>query len=674
MKLYISLIVCFFFFSVANAQEEDTLRTGTATPEMTINQDDTTNQVYYFYLNDFQTQEVSDEFEPVFNINPILSDKFQHQYLGNFGAPHYSLMYQPRIRRGFDMGYHSYDGYLITQKDVPFFNVEKPHTDALFSAATQEDAFIDVKFTSNTAKRSNSYIAYKRISHIGAYTHQQIRHTNYVTSTYWRSKKDNYLAFFSWAGNTIKQKNNGGIFLDTFEINELLYSDLYNNISRKLIPVNVESAQSEYDNHEITLSQYFSFAALKRNKTPITEATADTLIITDSLGIAVDTVIKQKRNNQQQPMIKEPQIPSKIYLNHQFSYKLEQIKFFDDDITNASDSVYGDFVVNRRGLRHYIAAKKYENQFKANLKLGNENSATVLLQPGLIYALYFIDQEPVKLNRNDLFVTARLNTKLREYFDLDANAQIGIGSNAGDYTLSGKLSSGIQDKASLVVTAMQQLYKPTLIQQQLFVSHDNIWDLQLRRTLETNVGGELTIPFLKLNGGVRYHLINNFIYFDDKAQPAQTNQALNIVQAYGKHKLTLGKFHFINEVAFQSTPSGFLPLPRIIARHNWYYQNYFFKAKSLLGQIGLQARYNSSYKGNNYMPVTGQFYLQNEVVLQSYYPIMDAYINAKVKRFYLFIKAENVLQPIVRRSYLTSPHYPGRDLFIRFGISWKFID
>lgn len=640
-------------------------RDTTSTPNATaFNPADTINKVYYFYLKDFELLEVEDEFKAVHRINPVLSGDFQHQYLGNFGAPHYALMYEPRLRRGFDMGYHHYDGYLTTQKDVPFYNVEKPHTDALFSAATQEDAFINVQFSSNTLKRSNSYISYKRISHIGSFTHQQVRHTNYVTSTYWRSKKDNYMAFFSWAGNTIKQKNNGGILIDT-----LLGSDLYRNTSRKLIPVNLESAQSEYDNHEITVSQYFSFAALKR-KNPV--VISETIVVKDSLGVPVDTIIKKKRPEPKQ-MIEEPEITSKAYLSHQFSYKLEQIKFFDNDVAGSSD-FYGDFLVNQRGLRHYITAKKYENQFNANLELEG-NGTTFLLQPGLTYALYFINQEPEKLNQNDLFVTARLQTKLKEFFNLDANGQIGIGSNAGDYTFSGKLSTGLKDKANIQITAMQQLYQPTLIQKRLLVSHIPMWDNNsFKRTLETNLGGQLEIPFLHLKIGAGYHLFNSYIYFDESAKPAQATQALNILQVYGKHKLKYGKFHLVNELAFQVAPTDFIPLPNVVSRHNWYYQNYFFKAKSLLGQIGIEARYNSGYKGNSYMPVSGQFYLQDEVDLISFYPIMDVYVNAKVKRFYMFLKAENVVQPIIRKSYLTSVYHPGRDLFIRFGISWKLID
>ncbi len=656
---------------MANAQEPTLIQpisVDTVPVITTTNQDDTTNQVLYFYLNDFKLNVVKDEFEKIHRFNPVLSGDFQHQYLGNFGSPHYSLMYEPRLRRGFDLGYHSYDGYLVSQKEVPFYNVEKPHTDAFFSAATQEDAFIDVNFSSNTSKRSNSYISYNRISHIGSYTHQQVRHTKYVTSTYWRSKRDNYMAFFSWAGNTIKQKNNGGILSDT-----ILEDEDFVNAIRELVPVNLESAQSEYDNHEITLTQYFSFSTLKRNANPIIES--QTIVIKDSLGHPVDTIVKKKREPSKS-INEEPEISAKTFLSHQFSYKLESIKFFDDNVaTIGASDYYGDFLVNQRGLRNYIAVKRYENQFKANLKLGNtEGGTTILFQPGLTYALYFIEQEPERFSRNDLFVTARLKTKLQEFFDLEANGQIGIGSNAGDYTLSGKLSTGIQDKATLELTAMQQLYQPTLIQERLFVSQDLVWNNQLKRTLETNIGGQLQLPFLNLKMGAGYHLFNNLIYFDEDARPAQASQALNILQVYGKHKLKLGKFHFENEVAFQVAPASFMPLPNLVTRHNWYYQSFFFKAKSLQAQLGVEARYNSNYKGNSYMPVSGQFYLQDDVDLISYYPITDVYVSAKVKRFYMFLKAENVIQPIVNKSYLTSVYYPGRDLFIRFGISWKLIN
>lgn len=632
------------------------------------------NSVYYYYLNDLTPQKLpEDKLTQLQIYNPVLQDEFDHRFLGNFGSPHYSLVYQPRYRRGFDLGYHSYDGYLLTQSDVPFYNSLHPYTDAFYTAKTQVDGYIKVKFAQNYAPRSNLHIAYNRIGQQGGYSQQQVRHTNYITSTQYRGPKDNYMLFLSWAGNTIKQKNNGGI-QDSLHIVDTLFIG-----NRDIIPVNLSAAQTEYDNHEITATQFFSFGSFKKTPKIVLR---DTTFIKDTLGQVIDTILKIKRTSI--PTISQnPYIPQKAFVKHQISYKQEKIKFFDDaPATEEAAAFYGPFLVNERGLRHFINVTKLENQVslllnfkKAGIDSIAKNNA-ISIEPGFIHALYRVNQEPKRFTRNDLFLTGKLNTNLKEYLALSAYGQFGFGANVGEYLLRGKIKSTLNKNNSIEVLANQQLYNPSLIQERFYLSQTLMWKNDLKKTLESNIAFEFTSTKLDLQAGFRYHVITNLVVMDETGFPLQHAPALNIVQVYLRKNFQLGKFHLNNLLTFQELPTDFIALPRISTRHSWYFESKFFNKKrksDLLGRIGLDIRYNTNYFANSYSPVSGQFHLQ-DIQLLTFYPEADYFMLAKVHRFKMFFKIENLTQLITQKTYLTSLYHPARDWSLRFGLAWTFID
>ena len=91
-------------------------------------------------------------------------------------------------------------------------------------------------------------------------------------------------------------------------------------------------------------------------------------------------------------------------------------------------------------------------------------------------------------------------------------------------------------------------------------------------------------------------------------------------------------------------------------------------------QVGVDARWNSAYYAPNYMPATGQFFLQNpdDASYQKYgdYLFMDAYLNFQLKRvrFYLQMNHLNRLwtnnhNSLYMRGYAMEPSY------LKFGLS-----
>ena len=88
-------------------------------------------------------------------------------------------------------------------------------------------------------------------------------------------------------------------------------------------------------------------------------------------------------------------------------------------------------------------------------------------------------------------------------------------------------------------------------------------------------------------------------------------------------------------------------------------------------QTGIVFNYFTKYYANDYNPLLGEFYVQNEKKIGAF-PMFDFFINAKVRQARLFLKAEHFNSSFTGYNFYTAPNYPYRDFIVRFGIVWNF--
>jgi hypothetical protein len=110
----------------------------------------------------------------------------------------------------------------------------------------------------------------------------------------------------------------------------------------------------------------------------------------------------------------------------------------------------------------------------------------------------------------------------------------------------------------------------------------------------------------------------------------------------------------------------------MVLRTSIYYRNYVFK-KALLLDIGLDVFYNTAYKAPNYMPATGQFYIQQTTSVGNY-PYIDLFIDAQIKKARIFLKIEHVNSGLFGQTYLQYPNHPMNDRAFKLGINWRFFN
>ena len=74
---------------------------------------------------------------------------------------------------------------------------------------------------------------------------------------------------------------------------------------------------------------------------------------------------------------------------------------------------------------------------------------------------------------------------------------------------------------------------------------------------------------------------------------------------------------------------------------------------------------------NAYNPILGEFYIQNKEEFGGY-PLLDFFINARIKQTRIYLKAEHFNSAFSGYNYYAAPGYPYRDFVIRFGLVWNF--
>ena len=692
-----------------------------------------TSKVYYFFTDNPNKEYlfVDTLLDNYFHqYDPARKRELDYAQLGNIGSPLNQFIYQPSFHQGFDIGLHQYDPYKVTSKSLKFYNIEKAFTDFYFSqGGSQEDIQLNAKFSQDFAKGTKLSIDYRRISQFGGttpipylYENQKARHTDLAIGLSFKNQKETYQSYLVFATNIHQQNDNGGIQADSFFLQQT--SGLESTLN---IPVWLSSASTRHDEREVNYTQYFIFGKKNKKATPplppvdtllqnrfdsLSTNSKDSLQM-DSLGqilkdtlppspidslkqIPQDSLGKRKPvgdlqsrrpsrqqlpNNRRTLPYSPPQIIDdtgrKFTLAHSITYRSGKYKFAAVPPDTAS-AYWNNLLVDKRGLRHYLEMRQLENSFdistfkKRKSKGSNRVAQNDLLQVGITHTLSRVDEEAADSTINNLFLKGKWNFNPNEKLKVETYAHFGLWDNAGDYRINGDLFFNLYKLGQLQLTATNQLYKPNLLQQRIYISQRPAWQNDFGRTVETSLAATYAYPKIKFKASGQYHLLNNFIYYDTLATPQQFGGAMSILQLTLSQDLQFRAFHLDNVVTFQTTTESVLRLPSFYSKHSLYYIGRWFK-KALNIRLGVDVRMNNTYFANTYNPLIGQFHLQekNEV---DFYPVLDAVVSIKVKQFRFFFKWENFTRwrkPFNEKYYQVA-NYPVLDKSIRFGLAWRF--
>jgi hypothetical protein len=607
--------------------------------------------VYRFFVkNPFHETTYADTLitDYLYQHDPTRQRQWDYMHLGISGSAAQPIVYQPILRRGFHLGWHQYDLYLKTADDIPFYRHQTAFTNVGFNqVGDQNNSFFTAQFSRNFGKGFNASIDYQRNSQRGnttLFTHQDLRNTTFGANFWFKGPKGRYNAYLTLVNNKLERQENGGLVNETLTLGGNLATPAQAEVF-------LEQGRSRYQHEELQFTQYFQLNRLGKKDTNNV----------DSLPLVA---VKGKQVYQ---------VAHSVSVQNIFSR-------YNDEETALLSTYYRNFNTDSRGVRNYVGHLKIENQFRLltyrsqGPLVGRVRQESGLLELGLVHAYHRIELEARDSSLNEVFATGRWDLQPLPAVDLRLNAKLGLLGNIGDYQASGEINFKLGKLGQLNGKATNQLYSPTLIQREFWVTQQAVWRNDFKKTLESNLQAMLNIERFQVEVGAAYHLINNLIYFDTSGFARQSAKPVSILQLSLKKNFVLWRIHFDNQAILQNTSEDVLRLPQFFGKHSLYFEGKLFRV--LNTRVGFDLRYQAAYQADYYMPLTGQFQLQDRRIVD-FYPAADVFAAFQVTKFRAFFKLENLTRYIYPQSqlfYQTSFYPMPPSSGFRLGLRWLFVD
>jgi len=249
-----------------------------------------------------------------------------------------------------------------------------------------------------------------------------------------------------------------------------------------------------------------------------------------------------------------------------------------------------------------------------------------------------------------------------------------LGRNLGDAQIKGKIETKIpftKDTLLLEAEAWYRDQSANLFQEHLLTNHFK-WENQFKKQHDVVLKGKIESPRYKAWVGVNYALLSNFLYNNTQQVPDQYEKEFSVFSIWLKKDFTFWRFGWENKVVWQQTSDEtVLRLPGLSAYSTLYYSHFLFKVMQI--QLGAEAYYNTPFYADAYNPATTQFHVQDENKIGGF-PVVNAYLNAKLKRTSAFVKMSHANSMINGNQFFSAPAYPLGQMVVRFGFLWSFAD
>jgi hypothetical protein len=181
---------------------------------------------------------------------------------------------------------------------------------------------------------------------------------------------------------------------------------------------------------------------------------------------------------------------------------------------------------------------------------------------------------------------------------------------------------------------------------------------------------------------MNYSNIKNHFYLsvDDSKQNKlrpfinQYNGDINFFKIRYDREFKFGIFSLDNSIIYQSVNQNkqIINLPKLLIRNTLYISEKVFKNVLDL-QTGFSLKTFSKFYADEYNPLLSTFHVQTSNKIGGY-PILDFFVNAKIRQTRIFLIAEHVNSSLSEGKSLSSPSSPYRDSNIRFGFRWNLFN
>ena len=575
-----------------------------------------------------------------YSFNYLRKDTFGLLPFANEGQTYNTLQYSLNTFSPYpEFGFKAKHFNFLEANQIRYSSVATPVTELYYKSVMEQGQSADTFFTLNTSPGLNFSIAYKGLRSAGKYINQLTSTGNFRFTMSYNTKNKRYYANSHFTSQDILNRENGGITtIENFESESTVFKN------RARLEVFLTDAKSFLKGKRVFLNHGFRF-----NKT--------------------------KGNNN-------------LYFTHEFNY---ENKFFEYNQATLTSSV-GDLSVIRFGDSYKTSGINDQTHYnKMYNKLGVEYENTTLgkfhffaddfrsnyyfnqilvLNSGIIPSSLSQNINCVggqydyqKKNWNGKFLYSRSITN-QSLSNLDATLQ---------YDLNDETQLSFQyQNINKLPNNNYELYQSS------FVNYN--WSNNFKNEKINSLSANVATPWVKAS--LQFLTLNDHLYFDTATSaenvqlvtPKQYNSTINYVSVKVSKEITFGKFALDNTLLYQKVDqkNNVLNVPQIVTRNTIYYSGNFFK-KALYLQTGVTFNFFTNYFANDYNPVIGEFFVQEKKEIGNF-PNLDFFINARIQRTRIYLKAEHFNSSFTGNNFYSAPNNPYRDFMVRFGLVWNFFN
>ncbi len=614
--------------------------------------------ITYKFLDSTRTYRLDSSVNDFSKRFPIPAD---YVYLGNPGTAARSILFSPVFRPGWDPGFHSFDIYRWTVEKARFFSTTRPYSELNYMLASKGEQQIELLHTQNIKPNWNMLGQYRLIAAPGFFNGQKTSHSSYLFTSWYQSVNKRYNNYFVIASNKISASENGGL-IDTMDyLRSPEYTDRFtiptkiggdNEYSSNFFTTNIRTG-NQYTDFNVMMRQQYDFG---RKDSLVTDSTVIPLFFPK---VRFEHTIRYTTNK----YLYQDLIGDSAY------YK----DFYDITLAQATDTfeireywkvLTNDFSIyqfpEEKNLHQYIKVGASHQQITGRFTSG-KNSFFNIIGHG----------EYRNRTRN-------------QKWDIAASGEIYFaGLNAGDFRVSAALERLLGQKLGYLKIGFENANRtPSFI----FDTRSSFYLAQaatFKKENNTQIYAAYSLPKLRLQLSGHYYLATNYTYYTGFYQPNQATALFNVLQVAARKTFKFGRkkqFNLHSDVYVQQViGNGPVNVPLVFTRNRLAYEgNLGFKNLDIA--LGLESRYYTPYKADNYSPVLGRFQYQDTATIRNNVPDIAAYVHFRIRSFKAFVRAENLNTMSFSNGFgftnnnLAATGYPYPGFLFRLGIYWGFVN
>ena len=517
----------------------------------------------------------------------------------------------------------------LEAKDINYYSVPTPLTDLYFKTVMEQGQTLDAFLTVNTKPNLNFSIAYRGLRSLGKYVNNLTSSGNFRFTTSYFTKDKRYVLNAHFTGQDISNQENGGIVnLEEFETSEEPFNE------RERIRVFFTNATS----------------LLKGNR------------------FFIDHSFKLNKTN-----------PNSLVFTHQFNQEYKFFQFTQPTINERFGNSFTNSISNKTRYNHFYnkfgVAYKTKNYGDLEFFVDDNNynyyyNSVVYDSNGNVTVPNSISDRINMIGGNYTYLINKIKVRLQMAQSISDQSISNIEANAS-YKLNDDFSFQFKyQKLNSLPNLNYTLYQSGYV--------DYNWSNNFKNEKLNQF--EFSAQTKWLNLSATYKVLNDHLFFDNQTnditqlivKPVQYDKTINYLSVKANKEIKVWKFALDNTLLYQSVDQSndVVNVPQIVTRNTLYFTDYVFK-KAMLIQTGVTFQYFTKYYANDYNPLLGEFYVQNERKIGDF-PMLDFFINARVKQTRIFLKAEHFNSAWTGFDFYSAPNYPYRDFMVRFGLVWNF--